>query len=77
MKNIKTIETSMTVIVSPDPDYHYEIFCGPFGFFLAYHELDKKVKNAHISFGSIEEMESVALSMLRAVRSSKNQGEVN
>lgn len=57
------IETSITITVYADPDYHYEVISDEL-LSLDYVEGDRR---EHIGFGSIDEMIAVAKAMLKVV----------
>jgi hypothetical protein len=70
-------ETSVTVSVYPDPDYHFEISAGDM-IKVEYVDHSQGASKSNerrfdISFGSLDEMEAVAQAMLKAV---KNQREI-
>lgn len=68
---MSTYETSITVSVYVDPDYHYEVSAGDM-LEVIYVENNTNHKTA-ISFGSVDEMEEVAKAILKVVALSKEK----
>jgi hypothetical protein len=68
-----TIETSITISVYPDPDYHFEVLAGDV-IKVEYVEHSNEVhaeRRFDVSFGSLDEMEAVAHAMLKVVAMSR------
>lgn len=63
-----TVETSLTITVTPDPDYKFDVYVSTDELYVTYSETARGLKQYQpISFGSREEMEAVAKAMLRAL----------
>jgi len=67
------IETGLTFTIYPMDDvYHYEVHCGSV-FSIEYVEEGRDDKPT-IGFGSAQEMEAVAIAMLKAAQVAKEMG---
>lgn len=65
------LETNVTIGVHTDPSYHYEVYVGDVIELVYYEGVSDGTEHARkgdIAFGSVEEMEAIALAMLRAVK---------
>jgi len=67
-----SIETTMTVTVTPDPDYRFDVYVAEDELYVEYVQAFKSVNGMEtrksIGFGSRDEMEAVALAMLQALK---------
>lgn len=66
------IETSITIKVFPDPDYHFEVSAGDVIMveYVEHAREGSEERRFDVSFGSIKEMEAVAQAMLKVVANS-------
>ena len=64
-----TIETTITIAVYPDPEYHFEVSAGD-TIQVTYIERANKnhyERRCDVTFGSLDEMEAVAKAMLKVI----------
>jgi hypothetical protein len=64
------IETDITINVYPDPNYHFEVTSSD-AIRVTYVERINMEHRFDISFGSLDEMEAVAIAMLKVVALSR------
>ena len=68
------IETSITISIHPDEDYHFEVHAGDVikVEYIEHSQINNGAERRFdIAFGSLEEMEAVAKAMLRVVAQSR------
>ncbi len=67
------IETSITISVYPDPDYHFEVHAGDVinVEYVEHGRNGTEDRRVDVAFGSLDEMEAVAKAMLKVVANSR------
>jgi len=64
---MEKFETTTSIEVFVDPDYHFRVSAGNM-IEVQYIEHGHEEHNVHIGFGSLNEMEAVAMAMLKVVK---------